>query len=88
VLTTLIGSRELECAEDRGDRGITFLDAANRHKCTCCWGDLRAILAMAPRYIWWMMPILSGLICPLPLTMLTTRASVGRGSARADVAHA
>ena len=40
------------------------------------WGA--AILAMAPRYIWWMMPILSGLILSVPLTMFTSRASVGR----------
>jgi hypothetical protein len=40
------------------------------------WGA--AILVMAPRYIWWMTPILAGLILSAPLTMLTSRASVGR----------
>jgi membrane glycosyltransferase len=80
VLTTLIGKSVSWNAQDRGDRGITFLDALNRHKwhvlLGLIWGA--AILVMAPRYIWWMMPILSGLILSVPLTMLTSRASVGR----------
>jgi membrane glycosyltransferase len=80
VLTTLIGKSVSWNAQDRGDRGITFLDALDRHKwhvlLGLIWGA--AILAMAPRYIWWMMPILSGLILSVPLTMLTSRASVGR----------
>ena len=80
VLTTLIGKSVSWNAQDRGDRGITFPDALNRHKwhvlLGLIWGA--AILAMAPRYIWWMMPILSGLILSVPLTMLTSRASVGR----------
>jgi membrane glycosyltransferase len=80
VLTTLIGKSVSWNAQDRGDRGITFLDASSRHKwhvlLGLIWGA--AILAMAPRYIWWMMPILSGLILSVPLTMLTSRASVGR----------
>jgi hypothetical protein len=37
---------------------------------------------MAPRYIWWLMPILSGLILSVPLTMLTSRASVGKALRR------
>jgi membrane glycosyltransferase len=80
VLTTLIGKSVSWNAQDRGDRGITFLDALNRHKwhvlLGLIWGA--AILAMAPRYIWWMMPILSGLILSVPLTMFTSRASAGR----------
>jgi len=40
LLTTLIGKSVKLNAQDRGDRGITSLDAANRHKCTCCWVDL------------------------------------------------
>jgi membrane glycosyltransferase len=80
VLTTLIGKSVSWNAQDRGDRGITFLDALNRHKWHVlfglAWGG--AILSMAPRYIWWLMPILSGLILSVPLTMLTSRASVGK----------
>src|SRR5205807_927707 len=52
----------------------------NRHKWHVLFGLVwgAAILSMAPRYIWWLMPILSGLVLSVPLTMLTSRASVGR----------
>jgi membrane glycosyltransferase len=87
VLTTLIGKSVSWNAQDRGDRGITFLDALNRHKwhvlLGLAWGGI--ILAIAPRYIWWMMPIISGLILSVPLTMLTSRASVGRWMRRAGL---
>jgi membrane glycosyltransferase len=80
VISTLAGKPVTWNAQDRGDRGITFLEALNRHKWQILlglvWGA--AILLMAPRYIWWMMPILSGLILSVPLTMLTSRTSVGR----------
>ncbi len=80
VITTLAGKPVTWNAQDRGDRGISFLEALNRHKWQIvlglAWGA--AILLMAPRYIWWMMPILSGLILSVPLTMLTSRASVGK----------
>jgi membrane glycosyltransferase len=80
VISTLAGKPVTWNAQDRGDRGITFLEALDRHKWQILlglvWGA--AILLMAPRYIWWMMPILSGLILSVPLTMLTSRTSVGR----------
>ncbi len=80
VISTLAGKPVTWNAQDRGDRGIGFLEALNRHKWQILlglgWGA--AILLMAPRYIWWMMPILSGLILSVPLTMLTSRSSAGR----------
>jgi membrane glycosyltransferase len=79
VISTLAGKPVTWNAQDRGDRGISFLEALNRHKWQIvlglAWGA--AILLIAPRYIWWMMPILSGLILSVPLTMLTSRTSVG-----------
>ena len=84
VLTTIIGKTVTWNAQDRGDRGITFLDALSRHKWHVLFGLVwgAAILSMAPRYIWWLMPILSGLILSVPLTMLTSRASVGKALRR------
>jgi membrane glycosyltransferase len=80
VVSTLAGKPVTWNAQDRGDRGITFLEAVDRHKWQIllglAWGA--AILLMAPRYIWWMMPILSGLILAPALTMMTSRSSVGR----------
>jgi membrane glycosyltransferase len=80
VITTLAGKPVTWNSQERGDRGIKFLEALNRHKWQILlglvWGGV--ILAIAPRYIWWMMPILAGLVLSVPLTMLTSRASVGR----------
>jgi membrane glycosyltransferase len=80
VITTLAGHPVTWNSQERGDRGIGFIEALNRHKWQIllglAWGA--AIILMAPKYIWWMMPILAGLILSAPLTMLTSRASVGR----------
>ena len=36
------------------------------------------ILWFAPRYIWWLLPVLAGLVLSAPLTMLTSRAGAGQ----------
>jgi membrane glycosyltransferase len=79
VVTTLAGHPVTWNAQDRGDRGITFREALSRHKwhvvIGLVWGGV--ILAIAPRYIWWMSPILGGLLLSVPLTMLTSLSSAG-----------
>lgn len=79
VLTTLAGHPVTWNAQDRGDRGITFREAFSRHKWHVAIGLVWAavILAIAPRYIWWMSPILAGLLLSVPLTMLTSLTSAG-----------
>ena len=79
VVTTLAGHPVTWNAQDRGDRGITFREALSRHKwhvaIGLAWGAI--ILLIAPRYIWWMSPILLGLLLSVPLTMLTSLTSAG-----------
>jgi membrane glycosyltransferase len=79
VVTTLAGHPVTWNAQDRGDRGITFREAFSRHKwhvaIGLAWGAI--ILTIAPRYIWWMSPILLGLLLSVPLTMLTSLTSAG-----------
>ena len=80
VVTTLAGHPVTWNAQDRGDRGISFLEALSRHKwhvlIALVWGGI--LLAIAPhRYIWWMSPILGGLLLSVPLTMLTSLTSAG-----------
>ena len=84
VITTLAGHPVTWNSQERGDRGIRFVEAVNRHKWQILLGLAWAgvILAIAPRYIWWMMPIVLGLVLSAPLTMLTSRASVGRWARR------
>jgi membrane glycosyltransferase len=80
VVSILAGKPVSWNAQERGDRGIGFVEALNRHKWQIAlglvWGAV--IVAIAPRYIWWLLPILAGLLLSVPLTMMTSRASVGR----------
>jgi membrane glycosyltransferase len=87
VLTTLAGKPVSWQAQDRGDRGIGLREALACHKwhllLGLVWGAV--ILFIAPRYIWWLLPVLAGLILCVPLTMLTSRASLGRRARRAGL---
>jgi membrane glycosyltransferase len=84
VVSTLAGKPVVWSAQDRGDRGISAIEALARHKwhvlLGMAWGAV--ILAIAPRYIWWMLPVLAGLVLSVPLTMLTSRTSAGRWARR------
>lgn len=80
VVTTLAGRPVAWNTQERGDRGIGLGEALWRHKwhvlLGLVWGA--AILAIAPQFIWWIMPVIAGLLLSAPLTALTSRASVGR----------
>jgi membrane glycosyltransferase len=79
VLTTLAGKPVTWNAQDRGDRGVTFGDAIARHRWQILLGIIwgAVILTFAPRFIWWMMPVLAGLLLSAFLTMVSSRADVG-----------
>jgi len=80
VLTTLAGKPVSWSAQERGDRGIGVGEALWRHKwhvlLGLVWGAV--ILWFAPRYIWWLLPVLAGLVLSVPLTMLTSHAGAGQ----------
>jgi membrane glycosyltransferase len=84
VITILAGKPVSWSAQERGDRGIGFVEALGRHKwhvlLGLVWGAV--ILWLAPRYIWWLLPVLAGLVLSVPLTMLTSRASAGEWTRR------
>ena len=80
VLRALLGRSVGWDAQSRGDRGITWREGFMRHQwhllLGLVWGG--AILALAPKFIWWMMPVLIGMLIAVPFTVLTSRASLGR----------
>jgi membrane glycosyltransferase len=80
VLRALLGRSVGWDAQPRGDRGITWREGFMRHKwhllLGLVWGG--AILALAPKFIWWMLPVLLGMVIAVPYTVLTSRASLGR----------
>jgi len=79
VVTTLMGKPVVWHAQERGDRGIGVLEALLRHKwhlvIGIAWGAV--ILAFAPRYIWWLAPVLAGMVLSVPLTVVTSRRGAG-----------
>jgi membrane glycosyltransferase len=79
VLTTLVGRPVTWNAQDRGDRGVTFGDALARHRWQILLGFIwgAAILMLAPRFIWWMMPVLAGLLLSAFVTVISSRVEVG-----------
>jgi membrane glycosyltransferase len=80
VISTLAGHPVVWDAQSRGDRGITYAEAFHRHRWQVLlgvvWGSI--ILSFAPSYIYWMLPVLIGLLISVPLTVYTSRASLGR----------
>jgi membrane glycosyltransferase len=79
VVRTLFGHVVRWDAQPRDDRGISFREAFARMKWHIAlgvvWGAV--ILAFAPAFIWWMAPVLAGLLAGVPLTMLTSRSDLG-----------
>ena len=87
VITTLAGRPVHWNTQERGDRGISLLEALRRHfwqvLLGLVWGA--CILLLAPRFIWWLMPVLAGLLLAPLLTLVTSRASIGRALRRAGL---
>ncbi|HEV2284970.1 MAG TPA: hypothetical protein VGR80_02915, partial [Steroidobacteraceae bacterium] len=79
VVTTLLGKPVVWHAQERGDRGLGVLEALMRHKwhliIGLAWGAV--ILAFAPRYIWWLLPVLAGMVLAVPITVVTSRTGAG-----------
>jgi membrane glycosyltransferase len=80
VVSALFGRSVGWDAQPRGDRGISWREGFMRHKwhliLGLVWGA--AILTLAPKFIWWMIPVLAGMIVAVPFTVLTSRASLGQ----------
>jgi membrane glycosyltransferase len=79
VLRALMGRSVGWDAQPRGDRGVTWGEAFVRHRWHAAiglvWGAL--ILAIAPHFIWWMLPVVIGMLISVPFTTLTSRSSLG-----------
>ena len=87
VITTLAGHPVTWNAQERGDRGVTVREAFARHRwhllLGLVWGA--AIWFIAPRFIWWILPVIAGLILAVPLTLISSRTGLGRLARRAGL---
>lgn len=80
VVSALLGRSVGWEAQPRGGRGITWREGFLRHRWHLAlgvvWGGI--ILALAPKFIGWMLPVIIGMIVAVPFTVLTSRESLGR----------
>jgi membrane glycosyltransferase len=67
-------------SQPRSDRGLTYREAIRRHLfhvvLGVVWGAV--ILYCAPRFIWWIMPVLAGLLFSVFLAVWTSGPKLGR----------
>jgi membrane glycosyltransferase len=84
VAQTLLGKAVSWNAQARTDRGVTLREAFQRQKWHLAFGLAWAaiMLRVAPRFFWWLTPVLVGLICGVWFTAWTSRTSAGRVARR------
>jgi membrane glycosyltransferase len=79
VLRALLGRSVGWEAQPRGDRGITWHESMLRHRWHVAiglvWGI--TIVMLAPNFIWWMLPVVVGMLIAVPITTLTSRSELG-----------
>jgi membrane glycosyltransferase len=84
VVQILLGKTVSWNAASRTDRGVTLREAFRRQKWhlafAVAWGAI--MLRVAPRFFWWLAPVLVGLICGVWFTAWTSRTSAGRTARR------
>jgi membrane glycosyltransferase len=84
VVRTLTGKSVSWDAQSRSDRGLSLGESYARHKWHLAigliWGTV--VLLLAPKFIWWMAPVLIGMLVAIPLAVLTSRTSLGRSLRR------
>ena len=80
VVQTLLGKSVGWSAQSRSDRGVSLREAFARQKWHLAFGLVwgAAVLWLAPRFFWWLLPVLAGLVCGIALTAATSAAGVSR----------
>lgn len=80
VLTNIAGITVGWATQKRGTDGTTWLYALQRH-----WGHMLIgigwgmfMWTLAPSLFWWFTPVLAGMVLSVPVSVLTSRASLGK----------
>jgi membrane glycosyltransferase len=79
VLRALLGRSVGWDAQPRGDRGVSWREALLRHRWHVAIGLIWSctIVALALDFIWWMLPVVVGMLIAVPFTALTSRTDLG-----------
>jgi membrane glycosyltransferase len=84
VLTNILGRTVSWGAQGRDDAETGFGEALRQHGfdtlLASAWGGL--LFWLNPDYFWWVLPIIGALFLSIPLSVFTSRVSVGRAARR------
>jgi membrane glycosyltransferase len=73
--------------QPRDDRGVSWREAFSRHAgqtmLSAVWGAL--VLWIVPGFIYWLLPILTGLLTAIPVSVWSSRIGWGRAAGRAGL---
>ncbi|WP_084165049.1 glucans biosynthesis glucosyltransferase MdoH [Skermanella stibiiresistens] len=87
VVATLMGKSVTWNAQPRGERGLTLREAIGRNglhvALGLAWGAL--VLNVAPDFFWWLVPVITGLVVSVWLTVWTSRTDFGLAARRAGL---
>ncbi len=84
VTSTLLGRSVRWEAQPRDDRGLSLREAVARLGLHTAIGLVWAgvVAAAAPDYLWWLAPILLGLIVAVPFALMSSRTDIGHALRR------
>jgi membrane glycosyltransferase len=87
VTATLAGWTIQWKSPPREDAEITWGMAVRRHGLHTLLGILWAggVYWLNPEYLWWLLPVVGALIVSIPVSVYTSRTSLGRGAKRAGI---
>ncbi len=83
-VAVLVGSAVGWKAQVRGVSALTWTDAARPHIAATVIGVLTGfgVWMLAPDYIWWLLPVVIGLVLSIPFVWITARPGVGLAARR------
>ncbi|HXU67326.1 MAG TPA: glucans biosynthesis glucosyltransferase MdoH, partial [Casimicrobiaceae bacterium] len=84
VVTALAGRTLRWKSPPRGDNETGWREAFARHGVHTLVGVVWAAIVwwLDPKYLWWVLPVVGALILSIPLSVLTSRAALGRALRR------
>ncbi len=84
VLSILLRHNIVWSAQQRADRLTSFADAVAAHGIQTLIGVGAGVVTWlyVPDYFWWFLPVLCGILAAIPLSMLSSSATLGKAARR------
>jgi membrane glycosyltransferase len=87
VVGILLGKNIKWDAQDRGEALTTLGEAVRRHWASTLLGATWTVLLLAatPKLFWWFSPVLAGFLLSIPISVYSSRASLGERARKAGL---